>query len=66
MTNSLVELPLRRYQRVQGLPSDLPPIVGEIPMEPIDQGTTTDSHEEGNPVAEVGEEFTMYDNPLAK
>ena len=35
-------------------------------MEAIDQGVTADSHVEGNPVVEVGEEFTTYDNPLVE
>ena len=35
-------------------------------MEAIDQGAMTNSHVEGNPVVEVGEEFTTYDNPLVK
>ena len=66
MSKNLAEFLLRRSRRVQGLPPNLPPIVGEIPMETIDQGATTDSHVEGNPVVEVGEEFTTYDNPLVK
>ena len=33
-------------------------------MEAIDQGVTADSHVEGNPVVEVGEELTTYDNPM--
>ena len=35
-------------------------------MEAIDQGVATDSYMEENPVVEVGEEFTTYDNPLGK
>ena len=35
-------------------------------MESTDENATVDSHVEGNPVAEAGEEFTSYDNPLAK
>ena len=35
-------------------------------MEPAYQYVTADSHVEGNPVVEVGEEFTYYDNPLVQ
>ena len=35
-------------------------------MESTEQGATTDSHVEGNPVVEDGEEFTTYDNPLVE
>ena len=55
MTSNLTEFPLRRSRRVQGLPPDLPPIAGEIPMEAIDQGVATDSHVEENTTVEVGE-----------
>ena len=55
VTNSLVELPLRQYRRVQGLPLDFPPIAGESAMESIDQNVMADSHMEGNLVVEVGE-----------
>ena len=64
MIDSLIELILRRSRIVRGLPPDLPPVVGDIPMEATDQGAIVDSHVEGNLVVEVGEEFTMYDNPL--
>ena len=57
---------MRRSRRVQGLPRDLPPIAGDILIEAVDQGAATDSHVEGNPTVEVGEEFTTYDNPLVK
>ena len=66
MTNNLAEFPLRRSIRVRGFPPDLPPIAGESPMESTDQGATVDSHVEENPVVEVGEEFTTYDNPLVE
>ena len=55
MTSYLVEFPLRRYRRVQGLPPDFPPIVGEIPMEATSQGATADSHVGENPVVEAWE-----------
>ena len=35
-------------------------------MEATDQGVKADSHVEGNPVVEVREELTTYDNPLVK
>ena len=35
-------------------------------MESTYQGATTNYHVEGNPVVEVREEFTTYDNPLVK
>ena len=41
---------MRRSRRVQGLPPEFTPIV--------------DSHVEGNPIVQVEEEFTSYDNPL--
>ena len=35
-------------------------------MEATNQGVVVDSHVEENPVVEVGEEFTTYDNPLVE
>ena len=35
-------------------------------MEAIDQGAITDSHVEGRPVVESGEQFTAYINPLVR
>ena len=35
-------------------------------MEATNQGATTKSHVEGNPIVEVGKEFTTYDNPLVE
>ena len=55
MTKNLDEFPLRRSRRVQGLPPELPPIIGEIPMEATDQGAVADPHGEENPTVEVGE-----------
>ena len=66
MTNNLAKFPLRSSIIVQGLPPDLPPIAGEIPMEAINQGVAVDSHVEENLAMEVGGEFTTYDNPLVK
>ena len=66
MTGNLVELPLRCAQRAQGLPPDIPSVVGESPVEATNQGATTDSHVEGNLVMEVGEEFTTCDNLLVE
>ena len=62
----MVDFPLIQSRRVQGFPHDRPPIAGEIPMEAIDQGATSDSHVEENTAVEVGEEFTTYDNPLVE
>ena len=55
MINNLDEFPLRRSKRVQGLPPDLPSIIGEIHMEATDQGASVDSHMEENPTVEVRE-----------
>ena len=62
----MVEFLLIRSRRVQILPSEIPPVIREIPMEARDQGATTDSQVEGNPIMEDGEEFTTYDNPLVE
>ena len=35
-------------------------------MEATDQGATTDSHVEGIPIVESGEQFTAYINPLVQ
>ena len=66
MTSSLVELPLRQYLRVQGLPHDFPHVARESVMESTDQNVTNDSHVEGTALVEVREEFTTYDNPLVE
>ena len=57
---------LRLSRRNQGLPPDFPPITGESPMEAIDQGAATTSHQEENIVVESGDQFTSYVNPLAQ
>ena len=64
MTNILAELPLIRSQRLQGLPLEFPLVVEVSTMEATDQHVMVDSHVEGNPVVEAGEEFTSYDNPF--
>ena len=46
------------------MPPDFLPVTGEIPLEAIDQGATTSSHEEENIVVESGDQFTSYINPL--
>ena len=49
VTNTnLAEFWLRRSKRNQGFPPNFPPVTGESPMEAIDQGATTTSHEEEN------------------
>ena len=35
-------------------------------MEATNQYVMADSHVEGNPIVELGEEFTSYDNPLVE
>ena len=51
----MAELPLRRSQRVQGLPPEFPLVAGESAMEGTDQNVTVDSQVEGNPFVEAGE-----------
>ena len=63
MTNNIDEFPLIQSLSVQGLTPKFPPIIGEILMESTDQGVIVDSHVDGNPIEEAGEEFTSYDNP---
>ena len=48
------------------MPPDFPFVTIEIPMESIDQGATTSSHEEENIVVESGYQFTSYINPLVQ
>ena len=57
---------MRRSRRNQGLPPDFPPITRESPLEAIDQGVATSSHEEENLVVERGDQFTSYINPLVQ
>ena len=40
----MAEFQLRRSKRNNGLPPKFPPIIGEGPMQAIDEGAATDSH----------------------
>ena len=57
---------MRRYRRNQDFPPDILPATGEGPKEATDQGDATDSHVEGSPVVESGEQFTTYIKPLVE
>ena len=57
---------LRQSRRVRGLPPDFIPILGENPMEAIDQGAATNSQVGENVVAESRGPYPSHSPPLVQ
>ena len=51
---------------MRGLPPDFTPILGEDPMEAIDQGSATNSHVGEIVVVERGDQYPSHGPPLAQ